>query len=233
MKQTKSSGIFRPFEGLRILLKDRSLPPNPITRDSSRIKQKAEADPVDDKELFKKAMVGVKPISKDKYRKKIAASGRQLVHNKQKVECDTLIRLHNLIEHGEGFVVADTSEYAEGVGYAVNPAVTKYLHRGEFSIQAYVDLHGLSVQAAEEVFNRFLKEMLMSGKRAVSIIHGRGLSSPDKPVLKTKVHKWLTTGPWCKWVLAFSSARPCDGGAGATYVLLRQRPLTKRLRKRL
>jgi DNA-nicking Smr family endonuclease len=34
-----------------------------------------------------------------------------------------------------------------------------------------------------------------------------------------------------KWVIAFSSARSCDGGAGATYVLLRQRPLTMRFRK--
>lgn len=233
MKSTKSSGIFRPFEDLRILLKDRSLPTRPTKRDSSCIKKKTKADPPNDKELFKKAMMGVKPITKDKYRNKITAAGRQLVHNKEKVECDTLIRLHNLIKHGEGFVVADTSEYTEGVGYHVNPAVTKYLHRGDFSIQAYVDLHGLSVPAAEEVFNRFLKETLISGKRAVSIIHGRGLSSPNKPVLKTKVHEWLTTGPWCKWVLAFSSARPCDGGAGATYVLLRQRPLTRRLRKRL
>jgi len=30
---------------------------------------------------------------------------------------------------------------------------------------------------------------------------------------------------------AFTSARSCDGGAGATYVLLRQRPVTKRMRK--
>jgi DNA-nicking Smr family endonuclease len=72
----------------------------------------------------------------------------------------------------------------------------------------------------------------MAGKRSVLIVHGRGLSSPSKPVLKAKVYEWLTSGQWRKWVIAFSSARSYDGGTGATYVLLRQRPLTKRFRKR-
>jgi DNA-nicking Smr family endonuclease len=72
----------------------------------------------------------------------------------------------------------------------------------------------------------------MKGKRALLIIHGRGLSSPVKPILKSKVYLWLTTSPWHKWVIAFTSARACDGGAGATYVLLRQKPLSKRLRKK-
>jgi DNA-nicking Smr family endonuclease len=177
-------------------------------------------------------MAGVKPIPTKKSREKIGAIGKGRLPVKKKAKCDTLIRLNNLIKHGQGFVVADTPEYMEGVGYHVHPATTRYLHRGNFSIQAHIDLHGLSAQTAEEEFNRFLKQALTSGKRAVLIVHGRGLSSPDKPVLKTKVHQWLTTGPWHKWVLAYSSARLCDGGAGATYVLLRQRPLTKRYKKK-
>jgi DNA-nicking Smr family endonuclease len=63
------------------------------------------------------------------------------------------------------------------------------------------------------------------------IIHGRGLSSPGEPVIKAKVAQWLSSGPWKKWVVAFASARMCDGGSGASYVLLRRRPLGKRHRK--
>jgi len=81
------------------------------------------------------------------------------------------------------------------------------------------------------VGRRFLKEALSSGKRAVLIVHGRGLSSPEEPVLKTKVKEWLTSGRWRKWVMAFTSARACDGATGATYVLLRQRPATRRYRR--
>ncbi len=233
MKATKSSGIFRPFESLGILLKNQPLPPRPGRPDRIRHKPGPEADVENDRSLFKAAMVGVKPISSHKGRKKIAAMGSRGGRAVKKDECDSLLQLQNLIEHGDGFVVAYTPEYIEGVGYHVNPGVTRHLHRGDFSIQAHVDLHGLSARSAEEVFDQFLKESLMAGKRALLIVHGRGLSSPVKPVLKTKVKQWLTTGPWRKWVLAFSSARACDGGAGATYLLLRQRPLTRRYRKRL
>jgi DNA-nicking Smr family endonuclease len=76
-----------------------------------------------------------------------------------------------------------------------------------------------------------LKWAVTTGKNGVLVIHGRGLSSPEEPKLKGKVVEWLTRGPWRKWVVAYASARSCDGGAGATYVLLRRYPATRRLRK--
>ena len=64
-----------------------------------------------------------------------------------------------------------------------------------------------------------------SGQRCVLIVHGRGLNSKDQvPVLKHRLTTWLTRGSWARLVLAFTSARPCDGGAGALYVLLRRQP---------
>jgi DNA-nicking Smr family endonuclease len=50
--------------------------------------------------------------------------------------------------------------------------------------------------------------------------------------LKTRVAEWLSTGYWRKWVIAYASARWCDGGSGASYVLLRRKPAPKRLRRR-
>lgn len=144
----------------------------------------------------------------------------------------TVAQLKKLIRYGTGFDVSLTPEYIEGVANGVNPEVARRLHRGDFSIQAHIDLHGLRVPDAHGVLDAFLKQCLLLGKRAVLIIHGRGLSSPVKPILKSKVYLWLTTNPWHKWVIAFTSARACDGGAGATYVLLRQKPLAKRLRKK-
>jgi DNA-nicking Smr family endonuclease len=69
------------------------------------------------------------------------------------------------------------------------------------------------------------------GLRTVLIIHGRGLSSPGEPVLKPLLEERLNRDGWRKWVLAYTSARACDGGAGATYVLLRKRPIPKTFRK--
>jgi DNA-nicking Smr family endonuclease len=47
-------------------------------------------------------------------------------------------------------------------------------------------------------------------------------------VLKRRLIGWLSRSAWARYVLAFASARPCDGGVGALYVLLRRRRSTKR-----
>ncbi len=155
-----------------------------------------------------------------------------LIHKIKHAEYESLVQLKELVKYGTGFVVSLTPEYIEGTANNVSPEVARRLHRGNFSIQAHIDLHGLGVHDAHQAFEGFLNKSIMAGKRAVLIIHGRGLSSPYEPVLKTKVYQWLTIAPWHKWVIAFTSARLCDGGTGATYVLLRQQPLTKRFRKK-
>ena len=62
--------------------------------------------------------------------------------------------------------------------------------------------------------------------RCVRIVHGRGKNSPGGvPVLKQNLPRWLSRGPARLIVLAYTSALPRDGGAGATYVLIRRRRL--------
>ncbi len=234
MKPIRSSSKFRPFEDLQDLLENRSkLPVYHIfnrTRPPFGKKPNPETNPVDDQKLFEKAMADVKPISK-KNRIENTPPPKPSAGHKKNEDYETLACLKRLVKSGKGFVVADTPEYIEGAGYKVHPEITKRLHRGDFSIQAHIDLHGLNADDARSAFDTFLKKSVMMNKRAVMVIHGRGLSSPYHPVLKLKVCKWLTSGPWRKWVMAFSSARLCDGGAGATYILLRQRPLKKQLIK--
>ncbi len=230
MKPSKPKGPFRPFAGLKTLLETNSVP---LKKDDGVLLSEStapETDPETDRALFEAAMADVERIpqnicAKQNFRKSAVAEPDKTD------ESETLLHLEELIKTGKGFVVADTPEYVEGIGYNVNREVTKRLHNGEFSIQGHIDLHGLVVEGARETFENFLKESISTGKRMVLIVHGRGLSSPAKPILKTKVIKWLTTGPWRKWVMAFTSARWCDGGAGATYVLLRKRPATKRFKK--
>jgi len=234
MKPSRSSGIFRPFECLKTLLENRSKLPVHLTFDSPiksfGEKSNLETDPEDDRKLFEKAMADVKPISKED-RIENTPLPRPPVGHENDEDYETLACLKNLVNSGKGFVVADTPEYIEGSGYKVHPEITKRLHRGDFSIQAHIDLHGLNINDARAAFDGFLKDSLMTKKRAVMVVHGRGLSSPARPVLKSKVYEWLTCGPWRKWIMAFSSARLCDGGAGATYILLRQHPLSKRFMK--
>jgi DNA-nicking Smr family endonuclease len=247
MKTFKSSGAFKPFKELKELLEKKSLKPAPApvghakkqvlkTCNSQQDLSKPDENMLDkhpcENELFFKEMADVAPIPRGDRIEHRSISGPPAGPDHD-FDHETLLKLNNLVKFGTGFVVADTPEYIEGRGYNVHPEITKRLHRGDFSIQAHIDLHGLGVEDARNAFEIFLKDSITTGKKAVLIVHGRGLSSPDKPVLKTSVIQWLTCGPWRKWVIAFSSARSCDGGAGATYVLLRRRPLTKRYRKRI
>jgi len=240
MKDSKSSGMYRPFENLRALLNER-FTTQPVdaavpcrkkatASRSARHDSTAHPSPESDQELFLKAMADVRPIQRsDRAERHMEVNVTETVADDS--DDEALCRLKTLIRTGEGFIVADTPEYMEGTGYHVHPEVTRRLHRGEFSIQAHIDLHGLGVDDARSALEMFFRDAIRTGKRAVLIVHGRGLSSPAKPILKAKVYEWLTAGPWRKWVIAFTSARSIDGGAGASYVLLRNRPVTKKLKK--
>jgi DNA-nicking Smr family endonuclease len=231
MKSPDSSFTYHPFENIKDLLEARAVflpesPPLPPT------KQPDEEEAGSDQTLFALAMEDVLPISRDNCVERGVMPERPSASSRNE-NAEALLKLRNLIQYGEGFNVCDTPEYIEGTGYHVHREIARRLHRGDYSIQAHVDLHGLTAEAAREVFEAFLKRAVMTGKRGILVIHGRGLSSPAEPVLKKKVVEWLTRGPWRKWIIAFSSARVCDGGAGATYVLLRDHPASRRRRKRL
>lgn len=97
--------------------------------------------------------------------------------------------------------------------------IPRRLRRGEWVVQAQLDLHGLRSEEAREALVEFLAAARKRSIRCVRIIHGKGLGSINKePVLKNKTLKWLVQR---EDVLAFCQARPNDGGGGALLVLLR------------
>ncbi|WP_334135846.1 Smr/MutS family protein, partial [Tepidimonas sp.] len=101
----------------------------------------------------------------------------------------------------------------------LGPDMVRRLRRGDWTIQAELDLHGLRTDEARTQLAVFIREAHKQGLRCVRIVHGKGLGSPGKtPVLKGRVHSWLVQK---SEVLAFVQARPADGGAGALIVLLR------------
>ena len=231
MKPSNSSGIFKPFKNLKALLESKAFELHPAPGSAPGKSYAAQLDCRPEHVIFKEAMTDVKKISRANCA--VPSALPKANPTVAKIPPDeTVARLKKLIKYGTGFDVSLTPEYLEGIAIGVNPEVARRLHRGDFSIQSHIDLHGLRVQEAHAAFDEFLNQSIIRGKRAVLIIHGRGLSSPVKPILKLKVYLWLTTSPWHKWVIAFTSARACDGGAGATYVLLRQKPLAKRFRKK-
>ncbi len=96
--------------------------------------------------------------------------------------------------------------------------ITARLRKGDWSIQAQVDLHGLRSDEAREALGGFIRNAHKQGLRCVRVVHGKGLGSPGKqPVLKTKTQRWLIQK---NEVIAFVQAKPAEGGAGALVVLL-------------
>jgi DNA-nicking Smr family endonuclease len=97
----------------------------------------------------------------------------------------------------------------------------RQLRSGRFSIEAEIDLHGMTRAEAQRELKAFVLECIDRGVGCIRVVHGKGTrSGQGGPVLKSSVHHWLA-----QWeeILAYASARVRDGGSGAVYVLLARR----------
>jgi len=131
--------------------------------------------------------------------------------------------LRALVTGEVAFDISDTDEFIEGHAHGLDGQVVRKLRRGEFAVQAHLDLHGLLKDEAKAELESLLTRSRHDGKRCVLVVHGRGLHSKDQvPVLKEALKKWMGLARFARHVLAFASARPHDGGTGAIYVLLRK-----------
>jgi len=186
--------------------------------------------------LFTKAMEGVMPIPNDRVtpepmdQASIAHQVREHANRQDKEVMDTL---HALVSGKSRFDNTCTEDYLAGHVISLDPRVLRQLKSGELTIQAHLDLHGHIKEEAKTALINFIQNCHAMGYRSLLVIHGRGLKSDTGPVLKEGVVRWLTTGTLSHLVLAFCSARPCDGGTGALYVLLKKRPVKSKWKRPL
>jgi len=139
-------------------------------------------------------------------------------------DAEALAELSDLVAGNGTFDISHTTEFIEGAVLGLDRRLVRRLRNGEFAYQSHLDLHGMTSDQARAAVDSFLTNAYRRGHRCVLIVHGRGHNSTDQvPVLKRRVTAWLSRGSWARFVLAFTSARSCDGGAGALYVLLRRK----------
>ena len=131
--------------------------------------------------------------------------------------------LQEFIDGKLEFALAFTDEYVEGHVVGLDLMLVGKLQAGQFSPESHLDLHGMNAQQAFDALVGFFRAAYFKGQRTVLVVPGRGLNSPHGiPILREKVQEWFTQEPLKRVILAFCTAKPSDGGAGALYVLLRK-----------
>jgi DNA-nicking Smr family endonuclease len=209
---------FHPFEGLKKMIEGRGIKvaAKPAFHDPA---VSNEEEPLTDEELFAREMSGVKEIREFRsMRIDLKRAARPCKKSNQ--ENEALNALREIVAGRRAVNLAETQEYVEWINDGFRGDIIRPLHEGRFSVKDCLDLHGLSVEESEEEVESFFREALRKRHRCVKIIHGRGLRSPRGPVLKETLVKRLS-GKYRKYVVAFVTARQCDGGLGALYILLK------------
>jgi DNA-nicking Smr family endonuclease len=204
-----------PFERLRQLKKQL----DQARRDAAEREAKARAiheHAQRERELFERTVGPVRKL-RDSGRAELARPRPAPLPRQRELDERAVLR-ESLSDEMDVAMLLETDDSLSFRRRGVGPDVLKRLRRGEWAIQAEVDLHGLRRDEARERLGAFLREAVKQGLRCVRVVHGKGLGSPGRePVLKGKVKAWLVQR---QEVMAFTQARASEGGAGALVVLL-------------
>ncbi len=175
--------------------------------------KETDDDKKNERRLFRHAMRGVTPIKQDRIdphrenKKPVPAS--RIKDDREVMDSLLSDHISEEVETGEELLFQRPG---------IQHNVMRKLRRGQYAIEAELDLHRRTVDQSRQLINVFINTAQVQGIRCVRIIHGKGHGSEGKlPILKNMVNSWLRQK---KEVLAFCSALPNDGGTGAVYVLL-------------
>jgi len=221
MSKKKQEGFNSPFAGLKLKVEPPRQPAAsaPAARPQPPSRKKASAADEEARQ-FLEALDGVMPLTR---RKELPPELPRLQAQVVNEEAEAFAQLNDLVSERGDFRLEETASSVEGHAPGVDPRLVRALKRGDHPVTAELDLHGLGRDAARTAVDRFLSEARREGRRCVLLVHGRGLHSEQQlPVLKSQLPGWLQQGRMGKLVLAFCTARPEHGGAGALYVLLRK-----------
>lgn len=213
--------MFKPLAILEELVRTGKLSLPALSADEDEKDEIPELLPPDmpDEELFGHAVRDVKALGWSD----VPLQDRPPVEiQPQDDESEALRALEEFIQNGD--VAAElTPGYIEGAVQAKGRLYLNDLRSGRFSVQAWLDLHGMNRQEARFALDEFLLESVRESLSCVRVIHGRGRHShKQQSVLKDLIQRWLGSRRLGRHVIAYTSARRYDGGDGAIYILLRR-----------
>lgn len=179
-----------------------------------------QAGGLSEEELFEHSMKGVNPRRWNSVpvRRWSIVEPDNLSHQEE----SEMQQFFEFVQGKDSIDLQATGEYVEGAPHPKGKFLLDKLHRGHYTIDANLDLHGLNLRDARGLFETFFTNCLRRSFGCVRIVHGRGHHSKDgEPVLKENLQRWLRSRRFGRHVVAYASAQLHDGGCGATYVLLK------------
>lgn len=177
-----------------------------------------------DLDLFQAAMVGVTPLKgrKAAKRKAVLPKSHKTVIPRPKAEGPLPER--PLAPLGVTRAARPTPAVVE---QTFDRDVDRALAKGKRTPQAKLDLHGMTLAAAERAVTIFLADASERGLRVVLIVTGKGLRLEGGRVFGGRIRAefpgWLERAENRARVSGVRTAHTRHGGGGAFYVLLRRR----------
>lgn len=169
---------------------------------------------MDDEDLFAKAMSVVQPLSRPDKITIEKPKARKSPAQKQHAPINSLTTSRSADE-----LKPDSYPWTLKAS-GVSQEKLKQLGAGRPPVDIETDLHGMSRDEALSTLEKMFEMALSEHARVLSIVHGRGLHSQGKPILKEAVYQWLCSGPYTSHILA-AIPKPYTSG-GSCLVLLRR-----------
>jgi len=164
-----------------------------------------------DVDLFRAAMAGVKPL-------KVEKTAKKPVVPRPKAEGPS--------------PAPEKSRAPQAMTKSLAPQsfdrdVDRALSKGKRAPEAKLDLHGMTLAAAERAVTTFIADASEHDRRVVLIVTGKGLRLEGGRVFGGRIRAefpgWLERPENRARVAGVQPAHPRHGGSGAFYVLLRRR----------
>ena len=213
--------MFKPLAILEDLVRTGKLSLPAPSIDEEKVDEVSELLPPDmpDEELFGHAVKNVKALGWSD----VPLQNRPPVEIQPQDDEREALRALEAFMHNEDVAAELLPGYIEGAVHAKGRLYLDDLRSGRFSVQAWLDLHGMNRQEARFALDEFILASVRTSLSCVRVIHGRGRHShKQRSILKDSIQQWLCSRRLGRHVIAYTSARRYDGGDGAVYILLRR-----------
>ncbi len=219
-KNEQKPGTFRnnPFHPLKGI-SSRTLP------GTAAPKKTTAGEATDDADLFARSIRGARPIVREEDEKGADLLPQEKAPPETREEADTGLFLRAMTTFGTARIrerTADDEGTDEDAPRRSQSGRMRQLKKGTIRIARELDLHGSVRDDAVRKLQQFVTGAYGRGDQAVLVITGKGINSPEGPVLPAAVRGWLA-GPGKSMVAEFLPAPRDRGGSGAIVVFLRRR----------